>query len=405
MAKMKIAICVNGRAHESGVTSYINTVADGFRELGHEVDIITIFGASKYREVKNEFVGKTDKFLEGSNIRTLIAYRISQAILFLNLYKNYLKKKYDVIYAMDVSVANIAKVIKHFHKVPVFLNVQSSIVKDLINQGKIAENSYAFDFIRNQEKKAYGSVDKIIANSLYTEKYIKKVNHNCSEIEIIRNVVNDKIFYPNKEVGVTQREELSISLNKFVILCVARLVKRKGVKYPLRALMELLKKDKDFVLIYAGEGEEKETLYNLISEYHLEDNVKILGNVSHNKINMLCNMADVVVIPSVTYKGLEEPLGIIALEAMATGIPVVASEIGGLMEIIKDGYNGILIPEKDYIAIAEAIFTLKESPELRNKFVENGLNEIMEYYTPIKVAEKLLKIFREPQKITLRGRG
>lgn len=390
---MKIGICVNGRAHEGGVTSYINILADGFRELGHEVDVITIFGVSKYREVKNEFVGKTDKFLEGSNICTLMAYRISQAILFLNLYKNYLKKKYDVIYAMDVSVANIAKIIKHFHKVPVFLSVHSSIVKDLINQGKITENSYASDFILKQERKAYGSVDKIIANSLYTEKYIKNINPNCSEVEIIRNVVNDNIFYPNKEIGVTQREELSIHLNKFVILCVARLVKRKGVKYPLMALVELLKKDKDFILIYIGEGEEKETLYNLISEYHLEDNVKILGHVSSNRIGKIYNIADVVVIPSVTHKGLEEPLGITALEAMATGIPVVASEIGGLKEIIKDGYNGILIPEKDYIAIAKAIFTLKKSPELRNKIVENGLNEIKNYYTPIKVAGRLLKIF------------
>ena len=390
---MKIAICVNGRPHEGGVTSYINILAEGFRELGHEVDVITIFGVSKYREVKNKFVGKTDKFLEGSNIHTLIAYRISQAILFLNLYKNYLKKKYDVIYAMDASVANIAKIIKHFHKVPVFLCVHSSIVKDLINQGKITENSYTSDFILNQEKRAYGRVDKIIANSLYMKKYIKKINHNCSEIEIIRNVVDDKIFYPNNEVGVTQREELSIPLNKFVILCVARLVKRKGVKYPLMALVELLKKDKDFILIYIGEGEEKETLYNLISKYHLEDNVKILGHVSSNRIGKIYNMADVVVVPSITHKGLEEPLGITALEAMATGIPVIASEIGGLKEIIKNGYNGILIPEKDYIAIAKAIFTLKESTELRKKVVETGLNDIMEYYIPIKVAGRLLKMF------------
>jgi len=392
---MKIAVCVNGRAHEGGITSYINTLADGFRELGHEVDVVTIFGASKHREVKEEFVEKTDKFLEGSNIRTLMAYRISQAILFLNLYKNYLKKRYDFIYAMDVSVANVAKVIRRFHKVPVFLNVQSSVVKDLVNQGKIVENSYVFDFFLNQEKKAYEGVDKIIANSLYTEKYIEKIGHSCSEIGIIRNVVNDKIFYPNREAGIVQRKELSIPLNKFVILCVARLVKRKGVEYPLRALMELLKKDKDFVLIYAGDGEEKETLYNLISEYRLGDNVKILGNVYHNEINMLYNMADVAVIPSVTYKGLEEPLGITALEAMASGIPVVASEIGGLREVIKDGYNGVLTPEKDYIAIAKAIITLKESPKLRNKFVGNGLNGMMNSHTPIKVAEKILKIFRE----------
>lgn len=388
---MKIAICVNGRAHEGGVTSYINTIADGFRDLGQEVDVITVFGTFQSREVHNDFVRISDKILSRSNIRTLITYRISQIILLLNLWKSHLNKRYDIIYAMDISVANISTVLKYVYKIPVFLSVHSSIVADLINQGKITENSYTSNFIINQEKKAYKNVDGIIANSSYMDAYIKRINPNCSEVTIIRNVVNDKIFFSlDKKARSIGRSNLGISSDKFVILCPGRLVKRKGVKYPILALLELLKKCEDFILIYIGEGEEKDNLYNLISKHKLEKSVKILGRV--DSMSMWYNISDAVVIPSVTYKGLEEPLGITALEAMACGVPVIASKIGGLKEIIKDGYNGILIPEGDYIAITEAIFTLKEFPEFRKKIIVNGLEEIKKQYTSIKVAKRILTI-------------
>lgn len=394
---MKIAICVNGRAHEGGITSYINTIVDGFREFGHEVDVITVFGTFQYREVHNDFVRMSDTILSKSDIRTLIAYRISQIILLLNLWKSHLNKRYDIIYAIDISVANISTVLKYLYKMPVFLNVQSSIVADLINQGKITENSYTSDFIINQEKKAYKNVDGIIVNSSYMNTYIKRINPNCSKVTIIRNVVNDKIFFPDKKARSIEQSNLGIASDKFVILCPARLVKRKGVKYPILALLELSQKYDDLVLIYAGDGDEKNNLYNLISEYKLERSVKILGRVDSKKMSLLYNISDAVIIPSVTYKGLEEPLGITALEAMACGIPVIASRIGGLKEIIRDDYNGILILEKSPKSIADAIVKLKENPELGKKLVKNGLDTINNDYTCEKVTQKLLDIFNSPR--------
>lgn len=394
---MKIAICVNGRAHEGGITSYINTIVDGFRQFGHEVDVITVFGTFQYREVHNDFVRMSDTILSKSAIRTLIAYRISQIILLLNLWKSHLNKRYDIIYAIDISVANISTVLKYLYKMPVFLNVQSSIVADLINQGKITENSYTSDFIINQEKKAYKNVDGIIVNSSYMNTYIKRINPNCSKVTIIRNVVNDKIFFPDKKARSIEQSNLGIASDKFVILCPARLVKRKGVKYPILALLELSQKYDDLVLIYAGDGDEKNNLYNLISEYKLERSVKILGRVDSKKMSLLYNISDAVIIPSVMYKGLEEPLGITALEAMACGVPVIASRIGGLKEIIRDDYNGILIPEKSPKSIADAIVKLKENPELGKKLVKNGLDTINNDYTCEKVTQKLLDIFNSPR--------
>ncbi len=119
-----------------------------------------------------------------------------------------------------------------------------------------------------------------------------------------------------------------------------------------------------------------------------------MGSIPNNKVNEIYSIADIAVIPSITYKGLEEPLGITALEGMASGISIIASKIGGLKEIIKEEYNGLLVPEKDSKAIVKALKKLKEDSFLRQKLITNALKNIEETYTPIKVAEKIISFFK-----------
>ncbi len=103
---MKIAIAVNGRPHESGVTTYINTVADVLRSYDCDVRVVTIFGMSKYREVHQSFKNKTDSILKGREGLTRLTYIASKIILSLRLLLEYLRSKYDLIWANDISVVN-----------------------------------------------------------------------------------------------------------------------------------------------------------------------------------------------------------------------------------------------------------------------------------------------------------
>lgn len=390
---MKICIATNSRPHEGGMTTLINALAQGFRTLNHEVDIINIFGVSQQQTAKNDLVKVTDKILYNSNWRTILAYKLSKVILFLYLYINYLKKRYDIIYAADESIVNLGQWIKKIHKVPIILTVQSSILKDLINQNKITKDSYATKYFLNEEIKGARNADCIISASTYSKNYVESITSKHTPIFVIKNFIDEELFYPDKKNQNQLKKEFGVPLDKFIIFCPARLVERKGVIYPLLAMTILAKKDPQYFLVYVGEGPEKETLLKLIKQHGLENHVKFLGTVPFRKLGRFYNISDVVVAPSITIEGQQEPYGLTPLEAMACGVPAIASDMGGYKENIRNGLTGLLVPERDYEALANSIHLIKNNPELKQKLVNNGLREISQNYTKAKVTSEIINIF------------
>ena len=391
---MKIAICVNGRAHEGGVATFINCVVDPLRELGHRVDVITIFGVSKYREVRPDLVKKSDAFLEGSNFRTYVAYKISQLVLFFHLYRSYVKNQYDVIYAIDVSAANLALIIKKLHKVRVFLRVCSTVVKDLLCQGKITDGSIVVDFLKKQEFKAYSGVDGIVPCSAWSRGYVLSICPKAKVLDILYNPVDEKVFECRKESDRTLRQQLNIQNDDFVILFPCRLATRKGPMVALYAIETLLEIDEKFRLIYVGGGPEEQKIIGYVKTRKLNTYVRMLGVIPHNEIGRYYAISDVVVIPSVVYRNYEEPLSNVPLEAMAAKVPVVASNIGGLKDTIKHEQNGLLVEQANPNELARAIIRIKEDHQLRNKLIVNGLKTVRENNESVKIAWKLVHLFK-----------
>lgn len=391
---MKICICVNGRAHEGGVTSYVNSVRDGLCDAGHQVDIITPFGISQYRETKNKFVEKTDIFLSGSPYKTFFFYAVSKALIGLRLFAGQFTKNWDVIFAQDTSSANATYLTSRFFNIPLVLVVHGSVTLALVHQKKIPKRGLIWNFMQREEKKAYRRTKFIIANSQFTADYIKSLNPSTNITEIIRNLVNEKIFFPSDKLRKSGRDKLGLSQHDFMVLCVARLTEVKGVIYPLIALKKT-KKEKRFNLVYAGDGPEKEHLVLYARHHKLEKYVNIMGNIPYREINQIYNAADALVVPSIALNGVQEPLGIVALEGMATGVPVVASSIGGLKEIIRDGINGFLVKEKDPRDLSQTILNLREDKHLAEKISKNALDEIGQKYTTKIIAQRLTKIFAD----------
>jgi len=391
---MRICICVNGRAHEGGVTSYINSVCDGLRAENHQVDVVSLFGISKYRETKNTFVEKSDKILSGSPWKTLLVYALSKIIIGLRIFLYYPLKKWDIIFAQDTSVVNASRVARFLFKIPIILVVHGSVPLALIHQGKIQKGDPVWRLMVNEEKRAYQRVGAIIANSTYTANCISSICPEIKDINIVRNLVNEKIFYPDPKAKNDERKKLKISPDVFVILFVGRLTELKGVVYLFTAFKKIAA-DQRIILVYVGDGPEKSKLEDYIGKNELNNQVKILGNIPYADVGRTYNIADVLVVPSITLGGVQEPLGIVALEGMAVGIPVIAFGVGGLKEIIEDGYNGILIPEKDTDKLAQSILEIKKNPALAQKLIENGKKEIEENYTTKIVAQKLINIFQK----------
>ncbi len=158
--------------------------------------------------------------------------------------------------------------------------------------------------------------------------------------------------------------------NKRIILSMSRLVKKKGIEGFLRGVLpEIVRIREDAVFIIAGDGPEKENILKGIKEAGLKDRVHMLGFIENGSdaYNALFGAADIFVMPNVRVRGDSEGFGIVALEAGINGLPVLAYDVDGLSEAIRDGENGILVEEgnkEKYTAILSEL--LKDSKKRKN---------------------------------------
>lgn len=150
------------------------------------------------------------------------------------------------------------------------------------------------------------------------------------------------------------------------ILHVARLADVKGTKYLIRAFAAVASKHTDVDLIIIGDGPRRRTLQTLARSLGLESRVHFLGAQAHSEVLAHMRRAAMLVLPSVrTATGRVEGLGMVLLEAAATGIPVVASRIGGIPEGVLDDRTGFLVPERDAEALARRMNDLLSDPTMR----------------------------------------
>jgi glycosyltransferase involved in cell wall biosynthesis len=152
------------------------------------------------------------------------------------------------------------------------------------------------------------------------------------------------------------RAEFRIPDGSRVVGCVARLVKIKGIRYLVEAMEELVRQDPALRLLLVGDGEERASLESRIASGPLRARAILTGALPNP--SMALAAMDVFVLPS-----LNEGQGRAVVEAMAAGIPVVASDVGGLPEVLDEGAAGILVPPASPAALAAAVWRLFTEPE------------------------------------------
>lgn len=180
--------------------------------------------------------------------------------------------------------------------------------------------------------------------------------------------------YENKE---RLREKLDIGTKK-VVLYTGRLVKRKGVKYLITAFAKLRQERDGIVLIIAGKGECSSELKLLAKALNIENSVYFLGFV--NNVNLLPYylLCDICTIPSITC-GMGDPWVFVVNEAMHCGKPIIATDaVGAAFDMIKDGENGYIIPEKDSDALYQTMKKVFSDLELAKKMGEKSKRIIEE---------------------------
>jgi glycosyltransferase involved in cell wall biosynthesis len=196
---------------------------------------------------------------------------------------------------------------------------------------------------------------------------------------------------PRKEVAEEKVELIKEKYNmqdNCCILTLSGMRPIKGLEYLIRALPIVLK-EHNIHLLMACKGEYEVYIKALIEKLNLSKHMMFLGFVSGDEKLALLKACDIFCVPSVF-----ESFGIVILEAMQYGKPVVASEVGGMPEIIEKGKNGLLVPPKDSQKLADAICLLLDDENLRRTLGREAERSVSKYSIKV-VAQKYIKIYEE----------
>ncbi|MEM4308789.1 MAG: glycosyltransferase family 4 protein [Thermoplasmata archaeon] len=274
---------------------------------------------------------------------------------------------YNALYLFISRIFNSkAKIIFHYHGVALrdFYQFANPIGKFLIR--KCFEDS---DFIISPSKLILEDIHKICKNP---------------NLRRIRNGVDISKF---KQISQNEaRATLGLPLDKKIIFNVSNLVVYKGHKYLISAIKEILKERKDIICIIGGQGPERDNLLRKISELKLEGHVRLIGFIPDEYMSLWLNACDVFVLPS-----LYESFGIVLVEALACGKPLVATRTAGSVEVITSDDYGLLCKPADPTDLANKILIALEKKWDSNKI----LKYVTENFTWEKVAEELGRIYEE----------
>jgi len=212
------------------------------------------------------------------------------------------------------------------------------------------------------------------------------VGKSPEQFVVIPNSVNTNIFFPDTLQRKKQRDELGVPPTTFLAGMVARFSPQKGHHYLIEAARVLKERNVGGKFLLVGVGELEADIKAMVSRYGLEDTVIFYGQAT--EVHCVLQALDCFVLPS-----LWEGMPLALLEAMASGIPVIATEVAGTREVIHHLQNGLLIPPKNVESIVEAFVQLKNGAQLRNNLAQQALMEVRDKYSVQANVNAYLKLY------------
>lgn len=178
------------------------------------------------------------------------------------------------------------------------------------------------------------------------------------------------------------------------IVCVGTLHEVKGQRYLIEACAELIEAGLDVRCELIGSGPDRRCLERLIAERGLGERVRLTGPLTGAEVAQRLRGADVLAAPSVpTHRGKREGIPVVLIEALASGLAVVASRISGIPELVVDGETGLLVPPGDSRALAAALALLAREPGLRRRLGEAGRRKVLAEFDARRSARTLSALF------------
>ena len=269
--------------------------------------------------------------------------------------------------------------------------LQDEYEQALKNEHQTARNRLANRFMRYQaglEEKMAQKAELIVAVSRYSMgRILESYNVDKSKIRVVPNGVDPEKFKPTNREAARRRFGLG---SEPVVLFVGSLIPRKGLPFLVEAAEKIIEQQPQTKFLIVGEGPLKSRLQTSVATANLLGHFKFMGNLKGEELSIVYNCSDVFALPSI-----QEGQGIVLLEAEASELPVVAFDVGGVGEAIRNGETGYLAQLGNTDGLADAIVRLLSDRALNSKMGADGRRFVMENYTWDICAQKMLKVYHE----------
>lgn len=359
-----------------GISRVVHDLSHKLVNDGHEVTVVTYKdGNVPYIEDDNGvMVYRVDNFMISSN--NLIDWTMQLNFNMIAKTGEIIAEKgsFDVIHAHDWLVAYAAKTLKTAYNIPLVSTIHAT---------EAGRNSGIRDeqqrYINDTEWMLTYESSEVIVNSNYMRSELQRLfGLPYEKINVIPNGVNLNM-YDGIEKDYDFRRKYAMD-NEKIILFMGRLVYEKGIQTLISAMPKILNHYHDAKLLIAGKGGMIDELRNQVNYLGLGNKVYFTGYLGSKDVQKMYKCADVSVFPS-TY----EPFGIVALEAMLSGTPVVVSDVGGLNEIVDHGINGMKSYAGNANSFADSILTLLFDQKLCDTVTKNAISKVKSEYNWTKI--------------------
>ena len=309
-------------------------------------------------------------------------------------------RSYDLIHSHYWLSAEVARTLGPRWRVP---RIQMFHTLGLVKREVMDEDLDGESDVRIaiEQRAVRESAAIVAASDIEVGELLDLYDADRGKLHVIPCGVDPNVFRPIRQVDA--REKLGRDQCERLILFVGRIEQIKGIDVLLRALGLLFFRHPelrtDVCLVVVGgaldpgddapETEKILELRRLVHQHRMEANVAFVGSRDQESLALYYAAADVCAVPSLT-----ESFGLVALEAMACGTPVVGTRVGGLQKLIEDGESGLLVPAGDYQALAEAIAQVLTDPRLR-MHLAHGARDRAEHYTWKSVGDQIEALYAE----------
>ena len=372
-----------------GIARHCEGLAKAFVKQGHDVYLFTLDfpGSPSYEEMGGVKVYRASTELGHPNFLTWVL-----------LFNHFLTKRmadvlpsvdFDVMHVHDWLAAFSGISFKHYTRKPMVLTVHSTEVGRA--QGLHSPDSFSINGI---EWWSMYEADRVIvcSNSMKNE-VCNHFNLPREKVDVIPNGIDVSKYQIPVDRGAV-RQRYGVGWGEKLVLCVGRLVPQKGIEYFIRAIPSIARRYPEAKFVIVGEGWSRDILEGEARATGYAHKIRFTGFASDTEVINLMTSADVLVVPSIY-----EPFGIVALEGMATGVPVVASKVDGLAEVIEHERTGIFVYPRSPDSIAWGIDRVLSDPNHARWLADNAKDKLHKAYTWEVVAMKTVEVYKKAVKL------